>query len=103
MEAAQHMETAAKLMVRAKQYDRAAEALHTTLGLYSEAGGGMAAGRVVLSFILVQVRVLIMVSNATGFLVGANLRIFRATKINCAQFRIFRIFRITSFAPKFAQ
>ena len=40
------------------------------------------------------------VSNATGFLVGANLRIFRATIINCAQFHIFRI---TAFAPKFSQ
>ena len=40
------------------------------------------------------------VSNATGFLGGANLRIICATKINCTQFRIFRI---TSFAPKFAQ
>jgi hypothetical protein len=54
-EAAQHMETAAKLMVRTKQYDRAAEALHTTLQLYSESGGTAAASRVVLNLVLVQV------------------------------------------------
>ena len=54
-EAAQHLETAAKLMVRTKQYDRAAEALHTTLQLYSESGGTAAAGRVVLNLVLVQV------------------------------------------------
>ena len=54
-EAAQHLETAAKLMVRTKQYDRAAEALHTTLQLYSEGKGAAAAGRVVLNLILVQV------------------------------------------------
>ena len=35
-----------------------------------------------------------------NFLVGANFHIIRATKINCAKFRILRI---TSFAPKFAQ
>jgi hypothetical protein len=56
VEAAQHMETAAKLMVRVKQYDQAAEALHTTLQLYSQSGGTGAAGRVVLNLILVQVR-----------------------------------------------
>ena len=55
IEAAQHMETACKLMVRVKQYDRAADALHQTLQLYSEGGAGAAAGRVVLAFILVQV------------------------------------------------
>ena len=55
IEAAQHMETACKLMVRVKQYDRAADALHQTLQLYSERGAGAAAGRVVLAFILVQV------------------------------------------------
>lgn len=54
-EAAQHMETAARLMVRVKEYDRAAESLHTTLQLYSQGGGGGAAGRVVLNLILVQI------------------------------------------------
>ena len=54
-EAAQHMETAAKLMVRVKEYDQAAETLHTALQLYSQGGGGGAAGRVVLNLILVQV------------------------------------------------
>ena len=55
IEAAQHMETACKLMVRVKQYDRAADALDQTLQLYSEGGVAAAAGRVVLAFILVQV------------------------------------------------
>ncbi len=50
------METAAKLMVRLQRYEEAAEALHTALQLYSQAGGGGAAGRVVLSLVLVQVR-----------------------------------------------
>ena len=49
------METAAKLMVRVKEYDQAAETLHTALQLYSQGGGGGAAGRVVLNLILVQV------------------------------------------------
>jgi len=53
-EAAQHMETAAKLMVRVKEYDRAADTLETSLQLYSEGGAGHTAARVVLSFILVQ-------------------------------------------------
>jgi len=55
VEAAQHMETASKLMVRCKQYDAAADAMHTTLELYSEGGAGAAAGRVVLGLILVQI------------------------------------------------
>jgi len=54
MEAAQHMETAAKLLVRSRQFERAADAMQQTLELYSEAGASAAAGRVVLSFILVQ-------------------------------------------------
>lgn len=54
IEAAHHQEAAAKLMVRVKDFDGAAECLHQTLGLYSEGGAGAAAGRVVLSFILVQ-------------------------------------------------
>ena len=58
---------------------------------------------VVLGISILGLAGIARVSNATGFLVGANLRIFRATKINCAQFRIFRIFRITTFAPKCAQ
>jgi len=53
-EAAQHMETAAKLLVRSKQFDRAADTLEQTLQLYSEGGAAAASGRVVLSFILVQ-------------------------------------------------
>ncbi|XP_023338769.1 gamma-soluble NSF attachment protein [Eurytemora carolleeae] len=56
IEAAQHMETACKLMVRVKQYDRAADALDKTLQLYSEGGVAAAAGRVVLAFILVQLQ-----------------------------------------------
>jgi len=42
-------------MVRCKQYDEAADTLHTTLELYSEGGAGPAAGRVVLGLILVQI------------------------------------------------
>ena len=44
-EAAQHMEKAVLLTVRCGQLDRAAELLHTTLGLCSEAGGGTQYGR----------------------------------------------------------
>jgi len=54
-EAGQHLETAAKLMVRAKQIDRAAETLHNTMNLYSEAGAAPSAGRVVLSLIVIQI------------------------------------------------
>jgi len=56
-EAAQHMEQAARLTVRAKQYDRAADLLDKTLCMYSEAGGGVNGtvhGRVVLAFVIVQ-------------------------------------------------
>lgn len=54
-EAGQHLEQAARLTVRAKQYDKAADLLHNTLGLYSEAGAqGSMHGRVVLSFVIVQ-------------------------------------------------
>ena len=54
-EAGQHMEQAARLTVRARQYDRAADLLHSTLSLYSEAGAqGSMHGRVVLAFVLVQ-------------------------------------------------
>jgi len=57
-EAGQHLETAAKLTVRAGQLDRAADLLHNTLVLYSEAGTGNNSqhGRVVLAFILVQIK-----------------------------------------------
>jgi hypothetical protein len=56
-EAGQHLEKAALLAVRAGETDRAAELLHNTLGLYSEAGqGGSQQGRVVLAFVLVQLR-----------------------------------------------
>lgn len=56
-EAGQHMEKAALLTVRCRQMDRAAETLHRTLGLYSEAGaGGSQHGRVVLALILVQLQ-----------------------------------------------
>jgi len=55
-EAAQHMEKAVLLTVRCGQLDRAADLLHTTLGLCSEAGGGTQYGRVVLTFILVQLQ-----------------------------------------------
>jgi len=54
-EAGQHMEQAARLTVRARQYDRAADLLHSTLSLYSEAGAqGSMHGRVVLAFVIVQ-------------------------------------------------
>eukprot|EP00092_Neocalanus_flemingeri_P038152 GFUD01041527.1.p1 GENE.GFUD01041527.1~~GFUD01041527.1.p1 ORF type:complete len:293 (+),score=90.46 GFUD01041527.1:46-924(+) len=54
-EAGQHMEQAARLTVRARQYDRAADLLNNTLNMYSEAGTqGTAHGRVVLAFVIVQ-------------------------------------------------
>ena len=54
-EAGQHMEQASKLTVRARQFDKAAELLHNTLNMYSEAGvTGTAHGRVVLAFVIVQ-------------------------------------------------
>ena len=54
-EAGQHMEQAARLTVRAGQYDRAADLLHNTLSLYSEAGvQGTMHGRVVLALVIVQ-------------------------------------------------
>jgi tetratricopeptide (TPR) repeat protein len=56
VEAAQHMETAAKLMTRVKEYDRAADALQVALELYSEGRAAAAAGRVVLAFIIVQIK-----------------------------------------------
>jgi len=56
-EAGQHMEQAARLTVRAGQYDRAADLLHNTLGLYSEAGAqGTMHGRVVLALVIVRRR-----------------------------------------------
>jgi len=54
LEAAQFLELAAKLMVRVKKYDEASEILFNTLGLYSEAGAGSRAGRVVIKLVLVQ-------------------------------------------------
>jgi len=49
------MEQAAKLTVRAQQYDKAADLLHNTLSLYSEAGvQGTMHGRVVLALVIVQ-------------------------------------------------
>ena len=60
-EAAQHLEQAAKLSVRAGQLDRAAELLETCLSLHSNSAGrgnvtGSPYGRVVLAFVLVQQR-----------------------------------------------
>ena len=40
VKAGQHLEKAAMLAVRCGQMDRAADLLHNTLGLYSEAGVG---------------------------------------------------------------
>ena len=56
-EAAQHLEQAAKLSVRAGQLDKAAELLETCLSLHSNSGGNVTGnpyGRLVLAFILVQ-------------------------------------------------
>jgi len=54
-EAGQHMEQAARLTVRTQQYDKAADLLHNTLSLYSEAGvQGTMHGRVVLALVIVQ-------------------------------------------------
>lgn len=53
-EGAQHLESAAKLMVRNKHYDEAADILHHALCLYSEGGAGHTAGRTVLRLVLVQ-------------------------------------------------
>jgi len=56
-EAGQHLEKAAMLAVRCQQLDKAADLLHTTLGLYSEAGaGGNQHGRLVLAFMVVQLQ-----------------------------------------------
>jgi len=53
VEAAQHLEAAARLMVRLAKYNTAAETLHTSLGLYSDAG--TSCGRLVVALVLVQV------------------------------------------------
>jgi len=56
-EAGQHIEQAAKLTVRACQYDKAADLLSSALNMYSEAGAqGSMHGRVVLSFVIVQIK-----------------------------------------------
>eukprot|EP00088_Acartia_fossae_P054615 TRINITY_DN6294_c0_g2_i1.p1 TRINITY_DN6294_c0_g2~~TRINITY_DN6294_c0_g2_i1.p1 ORF type:complete len:311 (-),score=78.13 TRINITY_DN6294_c0_g2_i1:412-1311(-) len=54
LEGAQFIESAAKLMVRVKKFDEAAELLHHALGLYSEAGAGTRAGRTVIKLVIVQ-------------------------------------------------
>ena len=56
-EAGQHLEQAGRLAVRAGELERAARLLEAALSLYSEAGaGGSVHGRLVLSFLLVQLQ-----------------------------------------------
>lgn len=53
VEAAQHLESTARLLVKLGRYDQAADTLHNSLNLFTE--GGANCGRVVLGLVLVQI------------------------------------------------
>lgn len=53
VEAAQHLENTARLLVKVGKYDKAADTLHNSLMLFTE--GGANCGRVVLGLVLVQI------------------------------------------------